>query len=103
MYAIVRRNTYDPAKAASDQHQLSTFDDLHARQPGFRGTLSIDTGDGSQLVLNVWDSEAAAKAGLEALRPAVRDLIEPVLAKPSDLIGEGAVVSDTLLDGIANA
>jgi hypothetical protein len=39
----------------------------------------------------VWESQAAATAGLEALRPAVRQLVEPLLAAESTLVGEGPV------------
>ena len=91
MYAIVRKNTYDRAKLAQGRAQLEQFDALHARQPGFQGTMTIEVGAGTFVLINVWASQAAATAGLEALRPAVRQLVEPLLAAESTLIGEGPV------------
>jgi hypothetical protein len=97
MYAIVRRNTYDEAKLARDRQKLDEFDRLHAQQPGFRGHLSIDAGDGSTIVVNVWESEAHALAGLEVLRSTVPRLVEPLLASESELIAAGPVVANDLL------
>jgi hypothetical protein len=40
VYAIVRKNIYDPAKLDRGREQLAKFDELHAQQPGFRGTIT---------------------------------------------------------------
>jgi hypothetical protein len=97
MYAIVRRNTYDQARLARDREKLAEFDRLHAQQPGFRGHLSIDAGDGSTIVVNVWGSKEQALAGLEELRSEVPRLVEPLLASESELIAAGPVVANDLL------
>ncbi|HEX8969789.1 MAG TPA: hypothetical protein VF937_18040 [Chloroflexota bacterium] len=93
VYAVVRRNTYDQTRLSQHRQQLDEFDALHARQPGFRGTISIQAGDGSVLVLNLWESKASAEAGLGVLRPVVQRLVEPLLATPSVLVAEGDVLT----------
>jgi hypothetical protein len=97
VYAIVRKNTYDPVKLERGRDQLARFDEMHAQQPGFRGTLTIDVGQNSNVLINLWDSREAAKAGLEQMRPAVGELMEPLLATESVLIGEGTVVESGVL------
>ena len=96
VYAVVRKNTYDRTKLAQGRQLLTEFDEIHARQPGFRGTISIDCGDDSVVVMNLWESEEHARAGLEVLRPVVQRLLVPLLKTESVLIGEGQVVADSL-------
>lgn len=92
MYAIVRENTFDPAKLAQGATEMAEFQELHAQQPGYSGTLVIDTGDGRQLSINLWDTEEHAGAALPAMVPVVRRLVEPMMARPSRPIGAGPVV-----------
>ena len=95
MYAIVRENTYDPAKLAQGSEQLAEFQALHARQPGYRGTINVDAGDGRWLIVNLWETEEHAAAALPLMIPVVQRLIEPLMAGPSRLIGTGpAVLAD---------
>ena len=61
MYAIVRKNTFDPAKFADGQHQLGGFNKLHAQQPGFRGSVTVDIGEGRSIVLNFWTINGAQR------------------------------------------
>ncbi len=89
MYAIVRMNTYDLGKLARGQEQLREFNRRHARQPGFRGSLSVDIGEGRSIVVNLWDDRQSAEAALPAMVPVVQQFIEPLLAGPSELIGSG--------------
>jgi heme-degrading monooxygenase HmoA len=101
MYAIVRKNTYDPGKLAQGQQQLAEFDAVHARQDGFRGTVSIDVGDNQVVVINFWDSREAAKAGFDQMRPVAEKLVQPLLASDSTLLGEGPVRDSGVLSGLA--
>jgi hypothetical protein len=101
MYAIVRKNTYDPDKLAQGRQQVAKFDAVHARQPGFRGTISIDVGDSQVVVINLWDSREAARAGLEQMRPVAEELIQPLLAGESTLVGEGPLREGGVLVGAA--
>jgi hypothetical protein len=96
MYAVVRKLTYDQARLAAGQQQLTEFNAIHEQQPGFRGSLVIQAADGSTVALNLWDSERDAMAGLEVLRPAVQRLLEPLLSEPAVLVGVGPVLDNSL-------
>ncbi len=92
MYAIIRETTYDPSKLSQGKDHFAEFQALHARQPGYQGTIVVDTGNGRQLAVNLWESEEHAAAALAAMVPAVQRLLEPMMAGPSQLIGTGPVV-----------
>jgi len=96
MRAVLRLNTFDEDLLTQSADQLSEFDRIHAEQPGFAGNMTIDLGGGRRVVLNLWQSEAAQRAGLEVLAPVVERLVNPLLVAPSELIGEGDVVSMAL-------
>ncbi len=97
MYAILRELFYDPAKLSKANEQLEEFQRLHASQPGYLGSITVDAGQGRQIVVNLWETEAQAFAGREALEPAVRRLIEPLLARPSQFIGAGLVTANDII------
>jgi hypothetical protein len=48
--------------------------------PGFLGHLAIEVADGSTIVVNVWESDSHAQAGLHALGPDVQRLEAPGVA-----------------------
>lgn len=98
MYAVMRELQYDPAKLARAAGQLEEFQRIHASQPGFLGSLTVDLGSGHRGVINLWQTEAQAMAGREALEPAVHRLVEPLLAAPPKLIGTGPVVGNDLAE-----
>jgi hypothetical protein len=91
--AVMRVNSFDPGKLAEGREQLEEFNRLHAAQPGFLGSVTVDLGEGRQFVLNLWDSEEHRLSGLDALGPAVERLVNPLLAKPSELVGFGPVIA----------
>ena len=93
MQAVMRVNSFNPDKLAAGQEQLEEFNRLHAAQPGFLGSVTVDLGAGRQFVLNLWDSEEHRLSGLNALGPAVERLVDPLLAEPSELIGFGPVIA----------
>lgn len=97
MYAIVRRNSFDPEKLADGQSALLEFDRVHAAQPGFIGSIVIDEQDGRRLALNLWQSERHATAALSILGPEVGRLLNPLMSTPSELISVGPVLPTDLL------
>src|SRR5215467_5057418 len=97
MYAVIRKLVYDKSRLdAGGQQQLAEFNAIHGRQPGFRGSMAIQADDGSTVALNLWESATDAMAGLAVLRPAVQQLLEPLLQEPAVLVGAGPVVDNTL-------
>ncbi len=99
MYAIIRETTYDPSKLSQGKDQFAEFQAFHARQPGYQGTIVVDTGNGRQLAVNLWESEEHAAAALPAMVPAVQRLLEPMMAGASQLLGAGPVVLADLPQG----
>jgi hypothetical protein len=97
MYGIVRDNTYDATKLTAGQAELDEFQAIHRKQPGYRGSFSVDIGNGRHIVVNLWESEEYARSALPVMVPVVQRLVEPLLSKPSHLIGTGTVVMNDLL------
>jgi len=46
IYAIVRKNTYNPAKLARAGHALDEFPAVHAAQPGIGDSIDTETSPG---------------------------------------------------------
>ena len=93
MYAVLRRNTFDPDKLAASAGALKEFDRLHAKQPGFAGAIVVDLGDGRRFAVNLWNGPERARAAVEVLAPVVGRLLVPLMAAPSELLGAGPVLS----------
>ena len=96
MYAIVRINTFDEHKLREAATELDRFQQRHAAQPGYAGSLTVDLGAGRQLVVNLWQTDQDATACLNALGPEVQRVLEPLMTAPSQLVGAGSVVSTDL-------
>ncbi len=96
MYAIIRKNAFDPEKLAHAPETLSEFRELHSAQPGYTGSIEIDVGDGQRVVVNLWETEQDASAGQVTLVPHVQRLLEPLMAGPSQLVAVGEVAATDL-------
>ena len=96
MHAIVRSNTYDPARLTQVRDHLDEFQAAHARQPGYRGTIVVDAGNGRWLTVNLWETEEHATAALPAMAPVVQRLLGP-LTVASEVLGAGSVVLTDLV------
>jgi len=92
MYAIVRKNTFDSSKLAEGQRTVDEFNAVHAKQVGYRGSMTVDIGDGHWIVVNLWDTRESATAALPLMIPVVQRLLEPLMSEPSQLLGTGPVV-----------
>lgn len=93
MYAIVRVNTMDRERVAAAGEQLAEFAALHAQQPGFLGTVTVALDDEREVVVNVWESEEHARAGLAVMGPLVGGMLAPLMATPTELVGVGAATA----------
>jgi hypothetical protein len=100
MYAIIRHNTYDPVKLAEAGQALAEFQALHARQPGYAGSIIVDLGGGQQIAVNLWHAQQDANAGQSALVPHVQRLLEPLMSGPSRLVGAGKAAATDLPPGL---
>lgn len=97
MYAVVRLNSFEANKLAGSADSLKQFDEAHAAQPGYVGSIVVDLQDGRRLVLNLWDSEAHSAAALSVLGPEAARVLNPLMSKPSELIATGPVISTDLI------
>jgi hypothetical protein len=96
MYAVLRLNSFDPAKLVVST-DMPEFDKIHAAQPGYVGSVVVDLGAGRRFALNLWESEQHSAAALQVLGPEVGRLLGPLMAAPSQLIGAGPVLSSDLV------
>jgi hypothetical protein len=96
MYAIIRKNTFDHDKLTRAEGTLAEFRKLHAAQPGYAGSIEIDAGAAQSIVVNLWETEQDAQAGMAVLVPHVQRLLEPLMTGPSQFIGAGQVAATDL-------
>jgi hypothetical protein len=81
-----------PRRLKVADHQPPLSQAVHARQPGYKGSIVVDAGNGRCLTINLWETEEHAAAVLPAMVPEVQRLLEPMMAGPSQLIATGPVV-----------
>ena len=92
MYAVIREATRRPERAESGRAAREEFAARRARQPGYRGSLTVDASDGRRVVIALWESEQAHAAARGSLAPQA----ERLLGGPSRIVYQGAVVADDL-------
>jgi hypothetical protein len=91
MFAVIRETTYPADKPLSERPQFRAFQEAHAEQPGYLGTIVTHLGDGRHITVTLWDSAQHMDAAREAIGPAVSKLLEPIMLAPSRLHGTGEV------------
>jgi hypothetical protein len=96
MYAVVRDNTFDLEKLARGSGNVADFQESHAAQPGYRGSIVVDAGAGRQITLTLWDSREEAEAARVALGPVIQSTLVPLMAKPSTLVAVGNAIFNDL-------
>ena len=91
MHAVVRETTYPTDKPLAERPEFKAFQDAHAAQPGYRGTIVTDLGNGRHITVTLWDTAEHMNAGREAIGPTVKTVIEPIMTAPTRLLGTGQV------------
>jgi hypothetical protein len=91
MYAVVRETTYQVDRALADRPEFTAFQDAHATQPGYLGTLVTHLGNGRHVTVTLWDTSEHMNAARNTIGPAVKTLIEPLMTQPTELLGTGEV------------
>ncbi|HEX5353626.1 MAG TPA: hypothetical protein VFW60_06070 [Rhodanobacteraceae bacterium] len=91
MFAVIRDTTYPADKPLGQQPEFKAFQGKHATQPGYRGTVVTHLGNGRHLTVTLWDTAEHMNAAREAIGPAVKTLIEPIMTAPAKLLGTGEV------------
>ena len=96
MYAVFRENTYPTEFDPNTNSNFQEFQQAHAGQQGYRGTIVADAGGGRFLSITLWETQDEMKSAREALGPVVGRLLDPLMASPSKLLGTGKVVVNDL-------
>ena len=91
MYAIMRENFFAVDSALEQTAQFQEFQKAHANIKGYLGSIVIDAGEGRYESITLWASDSAMNAAREALGPVVGRLLEPLMTRPSQVIGAGRV------------
>jgi hypothetical protein len=92
MFAVIRDTTYPADKPLGQRLEFKSFQDKHAAQPGYRGTIVTHLGNGRHITVTLWDTVEHMNAAREAIGPVVKTLIEPIMTAPAELLGTGDVV-----------
>ena len=96
MYAIVRETTTKSGNEEQAAPLRQEFQQLRARQPGYRGSVTVDAGEGRMLILSLWDSQEQAEAGGRVLTPEAERLMGDSWTGPPRILGAGTVRQDDL-------
>jgi hypothetical protein len=96
MFAVVREATYDSEKRTGASKQIDEFARIRAQQPGYRGVVTVDAGDGRTLTIALWETEEQSRAASATISPEAERLMGPLWATPSRVIGSGEVIYDDL-------
>ncbi len=99
MFAAVREATFDPEKLARRKAQVDEFWRFRAQQPGYKGALTVEAGDGRAFIITLWETREQQQAAQAVLDPQARRLIEPLQSVPSRILGSGEVSYDDLTRG----
>jgi hypothetical protein len=91
MYAVVRETTYPLDKPLAARPEFAAFQDAHATQPGYRGTIVTHLGEGRHVTVTLWDTAQHMDAARNAIGPTVKAQIAPLMAQPTRLLGTGEV------------
>ena len=96
MFATIREGTADPQKVAQGNEQAEEFWRLRARQPGYRGSVTIGAENGRVLIVTLWESQQDADAASAVLEPESQRLLNALWTVPARVIARGPVVRNEL-------
>ena len=96
MFATVRQTTFDPEKLARGKDQVDEFWRLRAAQPGYRGGLTVDAGDGRAFIISLWETSEHSEVAQTVLEPESQRLMGPLRSEPARILCRGSVSYDDL-------
>jgi len=96
MYAIVGEITIKAGNEERAAPLIQELQQLRARQPGYRGSVTVDAGEGRMLLLALWDSEEQATAAGQVLMPEGERLLGDIRTGPPRRLGRGTVRHDDI-------
>ena len=93
-YAIIRESTVQPEATKGYDAASAEFVTILAQQPGYRGTMAVNAGDGRRARVVLWEDEAASTASSLVMPAHSERLLQPHRTGPSTIVYQGSVVSD---------
>jgi hypothetical protein len=87
--ARISTYTFDPSKtelAPLRAEKRRVWAEALQQEPGYLGEVAIDTEDGRQLVIHLWDSHESAEAAKARNNPRLRRLIAEQFEPDYDLL-----------------
>ena len=94
MFAVVRERM--PGTGVGSDH-IDEFRRVRAQQPGYRGIVEVEEEGGRILILALWESEEAYRAGRPTVDEAGSRLAGSQRFHPPGAIGQGRVVYNDLI------
>src|SRR5690242_16846086 len=91
MYAVIRETPYPSDTPLAEHPEFKAFQDRHSALPGYLGTVVTHLGSGRHITVTLWDTADHMNAARDAIGPAVKALIEPLMTSPTKLLGTGEV------------
>jgi hypothetical protein len=91
MLAVIRETTYPLDAPLAERPEFKAFQDKHAALAGYLGTIVTHVGNGRHVTVTLWDTAEHMDAARDAIGPAVKALIEPIMTAPTKLLGTGEV------------
>jgi len=97
MYAVFRETSYAADQKIEETEAFKAFQDKHAKQSGYLGTVVTNVGEGRYLTVTLWQSKKNMDDAREVLVPVVEDLLNPIMTAPTKLLGTGPVVVNDII------
>lgn len=96
MYAVSRETYYPPEIKIQETKAFTAFQNKHAEQPGYVGTIVTKLEEGRYLTVTLWETEEQMNNARKALGQVVEELLTPLMTSPAILLGTGPVVVNDL-------
>ena len=96
MYVVIREATLRPEARERYDAAGKEFVAIRVQQPGYRGSVAGDAGDGRRVTVTLWEDEEAQAAATLVLQPHAARILQPHLAAPAKIVYQGPVISDDL-------
>lgn len=96
MHAVFRKTYYPPHLAIQETEAFKEFQEKHARQAGYMGTIVSQVDKDRYLTVTLWETKEDMDNARKALGPVVAKLLDPIMTAPAKLLGMGPVVVNDL-------
>ncbi len=96
MYAVFRETYYPLDMKIQETEAFKDFQDKHAKQPGYIGTIVTNVDEGRHLTITLWETKEDMDNARKAIGQVVTELLNPIMTSPAKLLGTGPIVVNDL-------